>query len=129
MLKELFSAVTTVIESKTATWRLIVLFVVGGHVAWSCGWLPGIQGFAMAQDVQNNTSKLNAIERTVICNSIGSELGRLRSELRQAETSLLEAQQSANQQLITHLAGVLSSIRADIDDQVARRANNGCLVG
>ena len=42
-------------------WRFSVVAAISIHIAWSCGWLPGMSGFAMADTVQQNTGTLNRI--------------------------------------------------------------------
>lgn len=66
MGKELFALIAEAVKSPTVAWRLIVTLIVGVHIAWACGWLPGIQGFALAAEVDDETttikSRLTAIE-------------------------------------------------------------------
>lgn len=66
MLKEALSFVTALITSPVAAWRVVIIMVVGGHIAWACGWLPGLRGFALAGEVDAKVaqidSRLGAIE-------------------------------------------------------------------
>lgn len=34
-----------------ATATLLLMFGLAGHIAWACGYIPGLPGFARAQDV------------------------------------------------------------------------------
>ena len=43
----------------------IVVFI-GFHVAWACGWIPGIPGFAMAGDVTQLSGKVSGIEQSLL---------------------------------------------------------------
>lgn len=128
MIKEAISLATTILESQTAVWRVALMLVVGAHVAWACSLLPGMPGFALAADVMNNTTKLAQIEKAVDCNAIESEIKRLRSELRDNETKLLEARQSDNQPLIQQIQRVISEINDDLQDEIERRRVNECVV-
>jgi len=62
MFKEALAFATALVTSPVAAWRVVVIMVGGGHIAWACGWLPGIQGFAMAGEVEGLENKLVAIE-------------------------------------------------------------------
>ncbi len=39
----------------------IGLFMLGVslHIAWSCGWLPGLSGFAFASDIKSTSAQLS----------------------------------------------------------------------
>lgn len=128
MVKEAIVLARTLIESQTAVWRVAIMLVVGAHVVWACGLLPGMPGFALAADVQDNTLKLGQIEKSVNCNAIESEIKRLRSELRDNETRLIEAQQDGNQPLIQQITRVIGEISDELDDEIERRAANECVV-
>lgn len=61
MLEKLYSALSAVIPPGDASpitlarWRLAVaggFFAMAFHVAWACGWVPGLPGFAEARDLR-----------------------------------------------------------------------------
>lgn len=60
MLKELLSLGTALVTSPVAAWRVVILLVFGGHVAWACGWLPGLQGFALVAEVDSKIAQLDS---------------------------------------------------------------------
>jgi len=48
-------------------WRVTVSMVIvalGVHVAWSCGWIPGVSGLARADEIDDKIDeKLEPVER------------------------------------------------------------------
>ena len=66
MGKTLVEFLAEAAKSPTVAWRLLATVIICVHIAWACGWLPGIQGFALAENVEeeNKTirSRLTAIE-------------------------------------------------------------------
>lgn len=55
----MLAAAVAAVNSPVAVWRLFVLFVVGGHIAWACGLIPGIRGFALANEVDEKIAQLD----------------------------------------------------------------------
>lgn len=46
-----FSSLPPGVRHTLQVWLVTVLFSV--HVAWACGWIPGMSGFAFAQDIDD----------------------------------------------------------------------------
>ena len=113
-------------ETKTALWRFLLTGAVLTHIAMACGIVPGVQGFAWAGDVSNNTQTLASLEKKVDCNSINSEISLLRSERRAASTDLFEAQQANNTDLVQFINGTIADIQEEIDDQLEKRRTAQC---
>jgi hypothetical protein len=59
VVKDMLAAAVAAVNSPVAVWRLFVLFVVGGHIAWACGLIPGIRGFALANEVDEKIAQLD----------------------------------------------------------------------
>jgi hypothetical protein len=128
MFKALFDlAIGTIpAEHRTSVWRMFLTLIVGGHILWACGMIPGLDGFARAAEAQENRDAIARIEQSVSCNAIEAEIKRLRSELRDNETKMIEAQQQSNTALIAHLTGVIRDINDLLGDEVAKRTANKC---
>lgn len=60
MLKEALSLVSALATSPVAAWRTVIVLVIGGHIAWACGVIPGVQGFAVAGEVDAKVAQLDA---------------------------------------------------------------------
>lgn len=60
MFKEALAFGTALLTSPVAAWRIVIIIVVGGHIMWACGWLPGMPGFALAADVDGKVAQLDA---------------------------------------------------------------------
>lgn len=52
-------------KSPTVAWRLLVTLIVGLHITWACGYLPGIRGFALAGEVDAKVAGLDARLATI----------------------------------------------------------------
>lgn len=70
MIEKLASALSAVIPPAEATpralarWRLAVaagFFALAFHVAWACGWVPGLPGFAEARDLQEQRTLVQRV--------------------------------------------------------------------
>lgn len=56
-LKDLFE-LSLAEDSRTAAyWRLFIALLLTTHIAWACGWLPGVSGFAFAGEVHKLTTE------------------------------------------------------------------------
>lgn len=129
MVKDFATLAGDLIKSPVAAWRVAILSILSlfaFHVAWACGWVPGIPGFAMAADVSELVGKQAQIEQAVVCNAIAAEIKRLRSELRDNETKMIEAQQSNNRALIAQLTRVINEIEDNVRDELEKRSANRC---
>lgn len=113
---------------KTVLWRVLITILVGVHVAWACGWLPGISGFAMADDLKQMNRDISRLEQTIACNLIETEINRLRAELRSVETEMFSARQDGNQDLLSFLQNRVNQISDEIGDHVDKRRANRCAV-
>jgi hypothetical protein len=92
VFKDLLELVTELVKSPTAAWRIVVTLVVGGHIMWACGWVPGLAGFALAADVaeankslQGQLSQIQHSQRISLRIALAEEICRLR-ELRSKAT-------------------------------------------
>ena len=56
-LKDLISSLAS--SDAAGMWRVFIALLLVGHIAWACGWLPGISGFAFANDVDALRSEFN----------------------------------------------------------------------
>lgn len=49
--------------------RIMVQTIIAGlfafHIAWACGWLPGISGFALASDTQQVQEDIKDLRQTI----------------------------------------------------------------
>jgi len=115
-------------EMKVAFWRFLITAALGIHIMMACGLIPGVQGFAWAGDVHNNTQAITALSKTVDCIAINAEIKRLRSELRTARTKLFEAQQENNTALVQFVQESIEAITTDITDQEQQRNSTACPV-
>jgi hypothetical protein len=60
MLKEALAAFSALVTLRPAAWRVIILLILFGHIAWACNWLPGVQGFALASEVDKQIKQLDS---------------------------------------------------------------------
>lgn len=60
MVKTALGLFAEALKSPTAAWRLLVAGVIAVHIAWACSWLPGIQGFALAADLDVTKASVDA---------------------------------------------------------------------
>ena len=51
---------------RTALWRIGITGLISFHVAWACGWIPGMTGFAMAGDFHFLAEKVDSIEISLL---------------------------------------------------------------
>jgi len=56
-LKDLISSLAS--SDAAGMWRVFTALLLVGHIAWACGWLPGISGFAFANDVDALRDEFN----------------------------------------------------------------------
>lgn len=86
---ELVNGLIGLVKSPTSGWRAFILLVVGGHIMWACGWVPGLTGFALASDVMNVQTQLEQIQKSQRISlriTLAEEICRLRA-LRERATS------------------------------------------
>jgi len=62
-MSKLIELIAEATKSPTIAWRLLVTVVIGVHIAWACSLLPGIAGFAMAEEVDDVKGRLTEIEK------------------------------------------------------------------
>lgn len=64
MGKALFDFTASIVppEHRTTVWRVLITLIIAGHVAWACGWVPGVSGFAMADEVSDVKEDVKTIQ-------------------------------------------------------------------
>lgn len=103
------------IEQRVTFYRMLFRGVFMLHVAWACGWLPGIQGFALAGELEKTnkelTIKLTAAEekfdelkkqiargtKIQIRTAYEAELRRLNQEIFEIEAKIREIARTGRQ--------------------------------
>ena len=105
MVEKMVGIAADILKSPTSAWRAALLLLLGGHIAWSCGWIPGITGFALAQDLEDQEEQIeeqlarveDQVERveeklsTVLRIALAQEVCRL-FRLRNEATGALQSQ-------------------------------------
>ncbi len=83
--------------------------VVAGHIAWACGFLSfiGIQGFALASDVQSQSARLAMMQKT-----------QLTRDIRDIKKEQCVAMQQKNQIALTAVTANLEALKAEYRNAV-----------
>lgn len=58
-MQEVLQILRELSTSPVAAWRVVILLLIGGHISWACGWIPGIDGFALAGEVDDKIAQLD----------------------------------------------------------------------
>lgn len=69
--------------------RFFLWLIVTLHIAWACGWIPGMQGFAFASDVDDKISEAIAPIKDEV-REIDRKLTRVEREVIAARIATLE---------------------------------------
>jgi hypothetical protein len=63
-LKELFPpGVPPLLKWRLAMFAFVVL--TSAHIFWACGWIPGVGGFALASDMDQQQQTIAALEKSI----------------------------------------------------------------
>lgn len=86
--------------------RFLLWVIIVVHISWACGWIPGMQGFAFADDVDRKVAaavdplkaevreidrKLSRVEREVVAARIAT-MEKMLFDLRKAQCTAIARQ-------------------------------------
>lgn len=103
-----FSSLPRGVRYTIQVWVVTALFV--SHIAWACGWIPGVSGFAFASDIDDVQHDLQALSTEV-----QHELRELTGELRTQRIEYLE------ERILSAYAQQCSATKGDLRDIHQRR--------
>jgi hypothetical protein len=74
---------------RQAAARVVLWAIVVSHIAWACGWIPGLQGFAFASEVDDKIAEVvRPLERQL--RGLERDVADVRKEQRAARVTALE---------------------------------------
>ena len=87
-------------QQRRAVWRTAFIAILGLHIFWACGWLPGVSGFAMASDF-----KLIKNEVEILKDEVGDiRTALLVKDIETAQQRICEAQKANNTKALRYAA-------------------------
>lgn len=129
--------------SSIRRWRTMMALITLGfalHIAWACGWLPPLEGFALASDLRDGTTsvksqisrldeRVSKLETTVLKGQYQAQRTQLEVELRRLEQAIFDIEakiaqlNKENIRIDTFYVERLKDLKGERDD-VSRRLDN-----
>jgi|SRR5690606_16319391 len=106
----------------------LMVAVWSSTVAVGQNWLTSQIDSRIDQKLESVRREIADVRIEVRCEAIDNRISALRTELRNVETELFQAEQQNNTALVVQIRERQSMIRDEIDDEVERRAQLGCVL-